>query len=143
MSVFPPRAPQYSERMPGIRKSQLRAGNNTLLIWFVSPRRGIAKRHNNPIVPRKANGRRGTHPPMRAILTSLFLCSAFALGAVRAEPSAEIIAHGKALTEAGDCTSCHTADPQKPFAGGKRIDTPFGAIYSPNLTPDNNTGLGL
>ncbi|MEI9925349.1 MAG: cytochrome c [Bradyrhizobium sp.] len=57
--------------------------------------------------------------------------------------SAEIIAHGKALVEAGDCASCHTADPQKPFAGGKRIDTPFGAIYSPNLTPDKNTGLGF
>ena len=28
--------------------------------------------------------------------------------------------------EAGDCASCHTADPAKPFAGGKRIDTPFG-----------------
>jgi mono/diheme cytochrome c family protein len=80
---------------------------------------------------------------MRAILRSLVLCSAFAIGAVRAEPSAEIIAHGKALTEAGDCASCHTADPQKPFAGGKRIDTPFGAIYSPNLTPDKNTGLGF
>ena len=30
----------------------------------------------------------------------------------------------------------------KPFAGGKRIDTPFGGIYSPNLTPDRDTGLG-
>src|ERR1700730_16244867 len=37
---------------------------------------------------------------------------------------------------------CHTADPAKPFAGGKRIDTPFGAIYSPNLTPDRDTGIG-
>ncbi len=54
----------------------------------------------------------------------------------------EMIARGKALTEAGDCASCHTADPAKPFAGGKRIDTPFGAIYSPNLTPDRETGLG-
>ena len=80
---------------------------------------------------------------MRAILRYFFLCSAFAVGAVRAEPSAEIIAHGNALTVAGDCASCHTADPQKPFAGGKRIDTPFGAIYSPNLTPDKNTGLGF
>jgi mono/diheme cytochrome c family protein len=84
---------------------------------------------------------------MRTILTGmffcLFLCSAFAVGAARAAPpSAEIIAHGKALTEAGDCASCHTADPQKPFAGGKRIDTPFGAIYSPNLTPDLDTGIG-
>ncbi len=81
---------------------------------------------------------------MPAILRSLILCSALACGAARAaDPSAEIIAHGKALVEAGDCASCHTADPQKPFAGGKRIDTPFGAIYSPNLTPDKNTGLGF
>jgi mono/diheme cytochrome c family protein len=53
-----------------------------------------------------------------------------------------MIAHGKALTEAGDCASCHTADRAKPFAGGKRIDTPFGGIYSPNLTPDRDTGIG-
>ena len=57
--------------------------------------------------------------------------------------SEDIIARGKALTDAGDCYSCHTADPAKPFAGGKRIDTPFGAIYSPNLTPDRETGLGM
>ena len=46
------------------------------------------------------------------------------------------------LTDAADCGSCHTADPAKPFAGGKRIDTPFGGIYSANLTPDRDTGLG-
>jgi mono/diheme cytochrome c family protein len=78
----------------------------------------------------------------RAILASLLLCSAFVAGEGRAEPSAETIARGEALTVAGDCASCHTADPAKPFAGGKRIDTPFGAIYSPNLTPDRDTGLG-
>jgi mono/diheme cytochrome c family protein len=77
------------------------------------------------------------------LLFGLFLCSASAVAAAGAQPSAETIAHGKALTDAGDCANCHTADPQKPFAGGKRIDTPFGAIYSPNLTPDNNTGLGF
>lgn len=87
---------------------------------------------------------------MRAIPALMILCTAFATGfalgfasgPARAEPSAETIARGKALTEAGDCASCHTADPAKPFAGGKRIDTPFGAIYSPNLTPDRDTGLG-
>jgi mono/diheme cytochrome c family protein len=79
---------------------------------------------------------------MRTILVSLFLCGAFAAGAAAAEPSQETIAHGKALVEAGDCASCHTADPAKPFAGGKRIDTPFGGIYSPNLTPDRDTGIG-
>jgi mono/diheme cytochrome c family protein len=79
---------------------------------------------------------------MRTILACVFLCSAFATGAAAAEPSTETIAHGKALVEAGDCASCHTTDPAKPFAGGKRIDTPFGAVYSPNLTPDRDTGIG-
>jgi mono/diheme cytochrome c family protein len=79
---------------------------------------------------------------MRAIPVVMVLCTAFAVGQAQAEPSAETVARGKALTVAGDCASCHTADPAKPFAGGKRIDTPFGAIYSPNLTPDRDTGLG-
>ncbi|WFU38139.1 c-type cytochrome [Bradyrhizobium sp. CB82] len=81
---------------------------------------------------------------MRTILASLVsgltLCSAVA--ATASEPSPEVIAHGKALVEAGDCASCHTADPAKPFAGGKRIDTPFGGVYAPNLTPDRDTGIG-
>jgi mono/diheme cytochrome c family protein len=84
----------------------------------------------------------GRHQIMRAILACFLLCTAFVSGECFAEPSAEIIARGKALTSAGDCASCHTADPAKPFAGGKRIDTPFGGIYSPNLTPDRDTGLG-
>jgi mono/diheme cytochrome c family protein len=76
-----------------------------------------------------------------SVLTALVLCSAVASTAL-AEPSPELIAYGKALVEAGDCAGCHTADPAKPFAGGKRIDTPFGAIYAPNLTPDGETGIG-
>ncbi|MDA9547975.1 alcohol dehydrogenase [Bradyrhizobium sp. CCBAU 45321] len=88
---------------------------------------------------------------MRTILTGLALvglalCSAVASTAASAAgaagPSPELIAYGKALAEAGDCAGCHTADPAKPFAGGKRIDTPFGAIYAPNLTPDRGTGIG-
>jgi mono/diheme cytochrome c family protein len=79
---------------------------------------------------------------MRAILGILFLCAASVYGPAGAQPSPDTIARGKALAEAADCAGCHTADPAKPFAGGKRIDTPFGAIYSPNLTPDRDTGLG-
>jgi len=75
-------------------------------------------------------------------LVGLVLCSAVASTALAAEPSPELIAFGKTLVEAGDCAGCHTADPAKPFAGGKRIDTPFGAIYAPNLTPDRDTGIG-
>jgi mono/diheme cytochrome c family protein len=72
----------------------------------------------------------------------VFLCTASAVGRAQTIPSPETIARGKALTDAADCASCHTADPARPFAGGKRIDTPFGGIYSPNLTPDRDTGLG-
>src|ERR1700682_5468124 len=85
---------------------------------------------------------RGPYCAMRAILAIPVLCTAFGFGSAQAEPSAETIARGKALAEAADCASCHTADPAKPFAGGKRIETPFGGIYSPNLTPDRDTGLG-
>ncbi|WP_426407700.1 c-type cytochrome [Bradyrhizobium ganzhouense] len=79
---------------------------------------------------------------MRGILAGLVLCGAVASAALAAEPSPELIAYGKTLVEAGGCAGCHTADPAKPFAGGKRIDTPFGAIYAPNLTPDRDTGIG-
>jgi mono/diheme cytochrome c family protein len=70
----------------------------------------------------------------------VLLCSALACGAHAQTP--EIVARGRALAEAADCSGCHTADPAKPLAGGKRIDTPFGGIYSPNLTPDRETGIG-
>ncbi|MBR0753634.1 cytochrome c [Bradyrhizobium jicamae] len=76
------------------------------------------------------------------LLAGVVLCGAFQPGECAAAPSEEMIARGKALVIAGDCASCHTVDPQKPFAGGKRIETPFGSITSPNLTPDRDTGIG-
>ncbi len=79
---------------------------------------------------------------MRLILATVLLCTAFTAARAETESSEEAIARGKALVIAGDCASCHTSDPAKPFAGGKRINTPFGGIYSPNLTPDRDTGLG-
>ena len=85
---------------------------------------------------------RGRPAILDAVVGATLLCTASAVGPAHAQPSAETIARGKALTDAADCASCHTADPAKPFAGGKRIDTPFGSIYSPNLTPDRDTGLG-
>jgi hypothetical protein len=46
------------------------------------------------------------------------------------------------LAEAADCVACHTQDEDRPFAGGRAIETPFGTIYSPNITPDRDTGIG-
>ena len=50
---------------------------------------------------------------------------------------------GEYLARAGDCISCHTANGGVPFAGGYRLDTPFGALLAPNITPDPKTGIGL
>ncbi len=52
------------------------------------------------------------------------------------------IASGKYLAAAGDCASCHTAEGGEAFAGGRPLATPFGTIYSANITPDPKTGIG-
>ena len=52
------------------------------------------------------------------------------------------IERGQYLARAGNCVACHSARGSAPMAGGRRIDTPFGAVYSSNLTPDPATGIG-
>jgi mono/diheme cytochrome c family protein len=52
------------------------------------------------------------------------------------------VASGKYLAAAGDCVSCHTAEGGEAFAGGRPLATPFGTIYSANITPDPKTGIG-
>jgi mono/diheme cytochrome c family protein len=62
--------------------------------------------------------------------------------ASRADTDFNRIQRGKYLVDAGDCKDCHTADSGKPFAGGRPLQTPFGVIYSANITPDRTTGIG-
>jgi mono/diheme cytochrome c family protein len=52
------------------------------------------------------------------------------------------IERGRYLAIASDCVSCHTVSGGKPFAGGRAIETPFGNIVAPNITPDLETGIG-
>jgi mono/diheme cytochrome c family protein len=59
-----------------------------------------------------------------------------------ADTSFAQIERGRNLVNAGDCVACHTPDKGKPFAGGRAIETPFGTIYSANITPDQDTGIG-
>ncbi len=60
--------------------------------------------------------------------------------------NAELIKRGEYLSKAGDCMACHTNTEErenaKPFAGGLAMRTPFGTIYTPNITPDKETGIG-
>jgi mono/diheme cytochrome c family protein len=50
---------------------------------------------------------------------------------------------GKYLAAAGNCISCHTQAGAAPFSGGVSFETPFGTIYSSNITPDSVTGIGM
>ena len=57
-------------------------------------------------------------------------------------PTPEQIARGEYLARAGNCMGCHTTRGGLPYAGGRAIPTPFGTIYSSNITPDARTGIG-
>jgi len=54
----------------------------------------------------------------------------------------DVIARGQYLTRAADCIACHTTAGGQPYAGGVPFATPFGTMYSPNITPDRATGIG-
>jgi mono/diheme cytochrome c family protein len=60
----------------------------------------------------------------------------------RAASEEALVAKGAQLAAIGNCAVCHTREGGKPFAGGLALATPFGTIYSTNITPDATTGLG-
>lgn len=53
------------------------------------------------------------------------------------------IERGRVLAGIGNCGSCHTTDPERPYAGGRAMPTPFGTLYTTNISPDPATGIGL
>jgi mono/diheme cytochrome c family protein len=55
---------------------------------------------------------------------------------------AATIARGAYLARLGDCAACHSIEGRPPFAGGLRMQTPIGAIYTSNITPDRRYGIG-
>ena len=64
-------------------------------------------------------------------------------GAARApDATTQVISRGEYLARAGDCVACHSAPGGKQFAGGRAMPTPFGNLYVPNITPDDESGIG-
>jgi len=55
---------------------------------------------------------------------------------------AGLVAKGANLAAIGNCASCHTAEGGKPYSGGRPLSAPFGTVYSTNITPDPDTGIG-
>src|SRR5689334_11543681 len=79
-----------------------------------------------------------------AAITCAALCAS--IGAVRSAGLQDFaeIERGRYLANAADCGSCHTVPgSNQPFAGGRPIETPFGNLTSPNITPDRDTGIGM
>src|SRR4051812_37921539 len=59
-----------------------------------------------------------------------------------AAASPALIERGKYLAQAGDCIACHTVPGKPIFSGNRPLPTPFGTLYSPNITPDRKHGIG-
>ncbi|MFA0071560.1 cytochrome C, partial [Vibrio breoganii] len=55
---------------------------------------------------------------------------------------ASSVERGEYLAYAGDCVACHSAEGGEPFAGGLPFVTPFGTVYSTNITPHTTEGIG-
>ncbi|MFB9137019.1 c-type cytochrome [Vibrio olivae] len=82
-----------------------------------------------------------------AAITSWFVTrtpeSAFESTQAESKPaSAELIERGQYVAHLADCVACHTVPNEPAFAGGLPMGTPIGAIYSTNITPDPETGIG-
>jgi mono/diheme cytochrome c family protein len=95
-------------------------------------------------------------PVFRTLVTLLVVCIAAVIGFVAfawrsaIDPiapqsqnfSPEMVARGEKIAMLGDCNICHTAPGGRALAGGLALPTPFGTIYSTNITPDADTGIG-
>lgn len=75
--------------------------------------------------------------PIATALTLMLLS-----GAIPAVAEEDAVTRGEYLVHAGGCFSCHTVAGRETLAGGRALATPFGTFYSPNITPDPETGIG-
>ncbi|MDR5856517.1 cytochrome c [Caballeronia sp. LZ062] len=81
--------------------------------------------------------------PFTAALLAANLALAAAPLAAHADTTNDtLVTRGAYLAKAGDCIACHSAPRGKPMAGGLPMTTPLGAIYTTNITPDPDTGIG-
>jgi mono/diheme cytochrome c family protein len=74
--------------------------------------------------------------------TAVMALLTLATSASAQERRDDIVARGEYLARAGDCIACHTAPEGRIFAGGRAMPTPFGTLYTSNITPDPDTGIG-
>ncbi len=82
----------------------------------------------------------------RRALASLCVAAVLSASAISSRAAgandANTIVHGEYLARAGDCIACHTMPGGKLFGGQRPMATPFGTLYTPNISPDRQTGIG-
>jgi mono/diheme cytochrome c family protein len=76
------------------------------------------------------------------LLSASAWCAVAAIKPALADPASDQVSRGKYLVDAGDCAACHTKPGGPELAGGYPLNTPFGVMYTPNITPDKDTGIG-
>lgn len=130
--------------LAGLRGEQ-QASPTATLAPPAKPARALDRWHN-PFA-----GRPGLFAKLAAVCAAVVGISATALPwraiapIARPDPSVystETIARGRQLAALGDCAVCHTTSGGIVNAGGRPLETPFGTIYSTNITPDVETGIG-
>lgn len=77
---------------------------------------------------------------LRVSFVGMLMCLSLSLHA--STPDAPLLERGHYVAQLGDCIACHTAKPGALMAGGLALSTPMGTIYSSNITPDAETGIG-
>ena len=78
----------------------------------------------------------------RSLATAALFVASCSLTFAQDTQSFDRIERGRYLSVLGDCAACHTAPGGQPFAGGLALQTPFGKLVAPNITPDRETGIG-
>jgi mono/diheme cytochrome c family protein len=78
----------------------------------------------------------------RSLATAIFLVAWSSVTFAQDTQNFDRIERGRYLSVLSDCAACHTAPGGQPFAGGLALQTPFGKLVAPNITPDRETGIG-
>ncbi len=83
---------------------------------------------------------------LKALTVAVFMAACIApfspFSQAQAQAQSDVIKRGEYLARAGDCIACHTLPAGKTFGGGRPMETPFGTLYTPNISSDKDTGIG-
>ena len=90
-------------------------------------------------MPSAVHAKRG---PRHALVVAFSFALAASFATTVRPQDFVLIERGRYLATLADCEACHTRPGDRAFAGGRAIETPFGSLVAPNITPDATSGIG-